>query len=441
MTPGTATTFAPESRDSGLVRGVSPFALTAAFVGMLLGGGLFTIPAAMAAAVGSYAPLAYVACALAVGAVMLCLAEGASRVPTSGGVAGFVAAAFGPYWGFLAGAINYASALLAAGAAGAASADVISTAFPALASGPVRAMAIFAWFLGLAAVNIAGVGIAARFVAVATSVKLIPLILLIGVGIWFIEPANLTLPLAAGSADFGRAAILGIFLFTGIESSLAVSGEVRNPSRTIPRAVIAAVIGYAFLCVAVQLIAQGLLGDALGASVAPLADAGARIAPLLGLILGAGAAISLLGWTASEALSSPRMLFALSRDGFLPQALGRVHSRTHAPWVANITHALVAAGLAVSGSFASLAIISTLVVLLIYLLGSAAAVKLRVQDVAHAGPPVRIPGLPAIALIGAAAMIWVGFQSTRAEAIGIAVFVIAVSLLYYFRRQKARTTA
>ena len=426
---------AATTRDIGLVRGVGPIALTAAFVGMLLGGGIFTVPAAMAAAVGSYAPLAYIGCALAVGAIMLCLAEGASRVPTSGGVAGFINAAFGPYWGFLGGAFNYASALLAAGAGGAAAADVISTAFPAMAAGPVRAIAIFAWFLGLAAVNITGVGIAARFVAIATSVKLIPLALLIAIGVWFMVPANLSLSLPVGGADIGRAAILGIFLFTGIESSLSVSGEVSDPSRTIPRAVSASVIGYAIMCVTVQAIAQGLLGNALGTSVAPLADAGARISPLLGTILGAGAAISLLGWTASEALSSPRMVFALSRDGFLPRVLGRTHSRTHAPWVANITHAALAAGLAVSGSFAALAIVSTLICILIYLLGAAAAVKLRAENVAVAGPPVRIPALPAIALVGAAAMIWVACQSTRQEAIGITIFIAVASLLYRFRRR------
>ena len=429
------------ARDLGLVRGVGPVALTAVFVGMLLGGGIFTIPAAMAAAVGSYAPLAYIACALAVGAVTLCLTEAASRVPTSGGVAGFVAAAFGPYWGFLAGVFNYASAVLSAGAGGAAAADVIGAAFPAMAAGPVRAIAIVIWFLGLAAINIAGVGIAARFVTVATSVKLIPLALLIAIGVWFLEPANLTLPLASGSADIGRAAILGIFLFTGIESSLAVSGEVSNPSRTIPRAVMATMIGYAVMCVTVQVVAQGLLGDALGASVAPLADAGSKISPMLGIILGTGAAISLLGWTASDAISSPRMLFALGRDGFLPAALGRAHKRTHAPWIANITHAALAAGLAVSGSFAALAIISTLLCILIYLIGCAAALKLRAEDVAFSGPPVRIPALKLVAGIGFTSMIWVAAQSTRQEALGIVIFTALSSLLYRLRRQPALAAA
>lgn len=190
----------------------------------------------------------YLACGMAVGAVLLCFAEAASRVPTSGGVAGFIGAAFGPYWGFLTGVLNYAAAVTAAGGIAAAIADVIGTLIPALASGPVRAAALIAWFCALAALNITGVGITARVVAIATSVKLIPLALFIGVGAWFIDPGNLTLPAASGgSADIGRAAILGIFLYTGIEASMAVSGEVRDPARTIPRAIIASVTGYAAL--------------------------------------------------------------------------------------------------------------------------------------------------------------------------------------------------
>lgn len=425
----------PRSRDAGLVRGIGPVALTGVFIGILIGSGIFNVPAPMAAAVGSYAPVAYLACALAVGAVMLCFAEGASRVPTAGGVAGFVDAAFGRYWGFLTGVFVWCSVVLSAGAIMAAAADIVGTVVPPLAAGWVRNLAIIGWFLGLAALNIRGVGFAARIAAIATSIKMIPLALFVAVGIWFIEPAKLVLPLAAGSTDIGRAAILGIFMFTGIEGSLAVSGEVKDPARTIPSAIIASLLGYSLLCILVQVIAQGLLGDALGTSVAPLAEAMARISTPLGLVLGAGAAISMLGWTASDALSSPRQLFALARDGFLPEALGRLHPRNHTPYVASITHAAIAAGLAVTGNFTSLAVLGTLFCVLIYLIGCAAAVKLRRDDTAFAGPPVRIPALGALAVTGSAAMLWIAAQSTAAEALGIAVFIGAASLLYWFRRK------
>jgi basic amino acid/polyamine antiporter, APA family len=422
------------SRDVGLVRGIGPLALAGAFVGMLIGSGIFNVPAPMAAAAGSFAPLAYLACALAMGAVMVAFAEAVSRVPTAGGVAGFVDAAFGTYWGFLVGVFVWMSVVLAAGGIIAAAVDILATVIPGL-NGPWRALAILGWSLALALINIRGVGFASRVAAAATSIKLVPLLLFVGVGIWFIEPAKLTLPLAAGSADIGRAAILGIFMFTGLEASLAVSGEVKEPARTIPRAIIFAMLAYSLLCIIVQIVAQGLLGAALGGSTAPLAEAMAQISPTLGLVLGAGAVISMLGWTASDALSSPRQLFALSRGGFLPEPLGRLHARNHTPWVASLVHAAVAAGLAITGSFNSLAVLATLFSVMVYVIGSAAALQLRRADIATAGPPVRIPALPLLAGLGIAAMLWVAAQSTREEAIGITIFIAVVTLLYQFRRR------
>jgi basic amino acid/polyamine antiporter, APA family len=424
----------PTSRDAGLVRGIGPLALAGAFVGMLIGSGIFNVPAPMAAAAGSYAPLAYLACALAMGAVMVAFAEAVSRVPTAGGVAGFVDAAFGTYWGFLVGVFVWMSVVLAAGGIIAAAVDILGTVMPGLA-GPWRAPAILGWSLGLALINIRGVGFASRVAAAATSIKLVPLLLFVGVGIWFIEPANLTLPLAAGATDIGRAAILGIFMFTGLEASLAVSGEVKDPARTIPRAIIFAMLAYSLLCIIVQIVAQGLLGDALGGSTAPLAEAMARVSPTLGVVLGAGAVISMLGWTASDALSSPRQLFALSRGGFLPAPLGRLHAHNHTPWVASLVHAGVAAGLAITGSFNSLAVLATLFSVMVYVIGTAAALKLRRADIATAGPPVRIPALPLLAGLGIAAMLWVAAQSTREEAIGITIFIAVVTVLYQFRRR------
>jgi amino acid transporter len=426
---------AAHKRDSGLVRSIGPLALSGAFLGILVGSGVFNVPAPMAAAVGSYASLAYVACAIAVGAVMLCIAEGVSRVPTSAGIGGYVDAAFGPYWGFVVAVSTWASVVLSAGGIAAAAADIIATAAPSMASGPVRAIVITGWFMLLAVLNMRGAGFAAGLVATATSIKLVPLALFVAVGIWFIDPAKLALPMAEGSTDIGRAALLGIFLFLGIEGGLGISGEVKDASRNIPRAIIGALVVYALLCVLIQLVAQGLLGDALAKSTAPLPEAMAGISPPLGLLLGAGGVISMLGWTASDALSSPRFLFAMSRDGFLPSIVGRLHPRGRTPYVASLIHASIASGLAVSGSFAALAILATLFSVLLFIIAAAAAVKLRKENVALAGTPVRIPGLYAFAVLGIAAMLWLGAQSSREEAIGIAISLAVISLVYRFRRR------
>jgi APA family basic amino acid/polyamine antiporter len=92
-------------RDAGLVRVVGPWGLTASIINALVGAGIFAVPGALAISIGPYAPLAFLVCAVAVGSVAICFAEGGSRIPTSGGAYGYIDAAFGPLTGYVAGTL------------------------------------------------------------------------------------------------------------------------------------------------------------------------------------------------------------------------------------------------------------------------------------------------------------------------------------------------
>ncbi len=129
-------------RDIGLVRAVGPWAFAASIVSMIVGAGIFAVPAALAACVGPYAPLTFLACGFAVGAVAICFAEGGSRVPTSGGVYGVIEAAFGPLADYVCGTLLWVCCVLACGAVAAALADVVASLFPQSFMGPVRAAVI-----------------------------------------------------------------------------------------------------------------------------------------------------------------------------------------------------------------------------------------------------------------------------------------------------------
>ena len=120
----------------------------------------------------------------------------------------------------------------------------------------------------------------------------------------------------------------------------------------------------------------------------PLADAMARINPMLRLVMLAGAGLSMFGFLSSDILGSPRILFAFARDGLLPSVLGRLHARTHAPHVAISCYAILAAALALSGTFSELAVLSTLASAAFYIAGCAAAWKLARRGVAGAGAPL-----------------------------------------------------
>ncbi|WP_153060536.1 amino acid permease, partial [Escherichia coli] len=109
---------------------------------------------------------------------------------------------------------------------------------------------------------------------------------------------------------------------------------------------------------AVQVVAQGTLAS-LSSSATPLADAAAGFGgEALALILTIGATISILGTNSNTMMMGPRFLFALARDGYGPKILAQVHPRFHTPAASILCQGLIALGLALSGSFVQLALLS-----------------------------------------------------------------------------------
>jgi basic amino acid/polyamine antiporter, APA family len=420
----------------GLVAGIGLAAMVGNLVGIVIGGGIFTLPGEIAAAVGAWAPVAYALAALIVGTILLCFAEATARVPASGGVYGFTSAAFGPYWGWLTGALAWAANILASGALANAAISAAGALWPALATDTIRPALIVIIYLVLLAINSRNVATAARFVGLFTVSKLVPLTLFVLVGAWFVAPANLVLPLASGHADIGRAAIMAIFIYTGMESGLAVAGEVRDPARTIPRAIAIALTVIVLIYVGIQAVAQGLIGNALAGTPAPLATALGSVSPGLGAVMAVGAIISIFGFLTSEALNSPRILFAAAQNGLLPRWLAAIEPGQKVPRNAIAAHVVMAAGLAISGSFETLIIVATLSSLSVYAIGCAAALRLRAQGVEQAGPVAQLRILKPAAVVAFAAIAWLMAQSTVAEATALAIFVGVISLLFLVRRRQ-----
>jgi APA family basic amino acid/polyamine antiporter len=421
------------SRDEGLVRKVGPLGLAASIVSIVVGAGIFAVPGKLAAAVGPYAPLAFLACGLAIAAVAICFAEGGSRMPTSGGVYGYIEAAFGPLTGYIAGMLLLVGDVLACGGIAAALADVAASVTSKSLMSTVHATVIIGVLGGLTLINIAGVARAARFVSVTTALKLIPLVIFIIVGCTRIDSANFAHVAQPGTEGLGRAAILALFSFIGMEAPLAASGEVAQPTRTIPRALAIAMVSVALIYVAVQIIAQGILGASLAQSHAPLADAMGHISPLLRALMLAGAAVSMFGWISSDLLGSPRMLFAFARDGLLPRALGvlgMVHPRTRVPYVAILAYAGIAGVLALTGTFAELAALATLTTAALYALGCVAAWLLARRGVAVAGAPLNFRWLGMATLVGVSSMLALIALGSRLEIAGLAS-LIGLSVLLY----------
>jgi len=427
-------------RDAGLVRAVGRWGFAAGVVNIVVGAGIFAVPGALAASLGAYAPLAFLVCGVAIGAVTICFAEGGSRIPTSGGIYGYVDAAFGPLAGYVAGTLLWLGNVLACGGVSAALADVAVSMLPPAFKAPAHAAVIVGAISAIAAVNIGGVARGARLVNSALMVKLIPILIFVMVGAFAIHRANFAVTVQPSTAGLGRALILALFVCTGMETTLAASGEVAEPARTIPHALATALAFVTVLYIAIQVIAQGILGPALANSVVPLADAMARISPALRLLMLVGAALSMFGWIGSDILGSPRVLFAFGRDGLLPRALGRVLPRTHAPYVAIVCYSLLAMGLALTGTFAELAVLSAVASAALYIGGCAAAWQLARRGVALAGPPLNFRWLGTATAIGIGSMLALIVLASRAEILGLLAVSGISATIYLVQARVTRRT-
>lgn len=428
-------------RDTGLLRALGAWALAAAIINMTVGSAIFTVPAELAASLGPFAPVAFLICAVSVGCVAICFAEGGTRIPTSGGPYGYIEAAFGPLAGAVMGTVYWLGDVLANGAVAAALADLVVSPLPLRFAAPVHAAVIMGVLGTVALVNVGGAARGAKLVAATTVLKLTPLVIFVVAGAFAMHLGNFTPAAEPNVGGLGRALILAVFALMGVETPLAASGEISQPSRNIPRAILIAMVAVAILYIAVQVVAQGILGPALAHSQAPLSDAMGRIHPALQLLMLACGALSMFGWLSSDVLGSPRIVFAFARDGLLPHFLGRVHGRYHTPYVAILCYAALAMGLALTGKFAELAVLSTLTGAVLYIAVCLAAWVLARRRVAQGSEPLNFRWLGTAAATGITGMVFLIAMASREEIFGLVGMVVAIALVYQLVRWRSRERA
>jgi len=418
------------SSEGNLVRVIGTLGLGAGIVNLTIGGGIFRLPAGVAATLGAAAPLAYIVCAIAMALIVLCFAEAGSRVSMTGGPYAYVETAFGPFIGALAGMLLWVGVTLALSAVASFFADAVGAMIPSMPAWGKRA-ALLATLVILAAANARGVAMVARFNTVATFAKLAPLVVLIVVGLFTMRPENLHWTQTPSTGAVSRASILLLFAFLGIESALVPSGEVIDPARTVPRAIFGAMTVVTVLYIVIQVVAQGLLGPALATDKTPLASAAAvALGPGGRTMILVGSVVSMFGYVSGMMLSVPRMLFALARDGFLPRVIATTHPQRGTPYVAIAVQTVIVAFLAVYGFFEVLAIAANVAVLLVYGACALAVLELRRRDVRTGGIPFRIPAGRVIPLAALAVILLMLSSVQKAEWLAALAVVSVASLVY-----------
>jgi amino acid transporter len=228
-----------------------------------------------------------------------------------------------------------------------------------------------------------------------------------------------------------RASLLLLFAFLGVESALVPSGEVKEPARTVPRAIFLAMGAVALLYVCVQVVAQGLLGDALPGDPTPLASAAAvAMGPAGRSLILVGSVVSMFGYVSGMTLAVPRMLFAFGRDGFLPAQLAAVHPRWRTPHVAIAVQVGIVALLGLFGIFERLAVAANVTMLVVYAACCFAAVTLRRRGVRAEGTPFRVPGARIAPWLALGVIAWLLWELEPTEWLAAAVIVVVAAIVF-----------
>lgn len=384
-----------------LLRRIGGLGIALIVLNSMIGAGIFALPAKVAVTAGNFSPWLFIIVGLLFMSVVLTFAELGSYFEDTGGPALYASTAFGPTVGFSTGWILYISRATAFAANVSLMAEFLGALVPHFAAGLGRVGFITTVGVLLTWANYRGVRDGIQTLLVLSALKLSPLLLLMLAGLGELHTGLLPDQFPKLS-EFGAVSLLVIYAFVGFESATIVSGEIDQPRKTMPWALVstvAAVAVFYFLLVSVYIAV--IPSDKLATS--SLTDAGVILFGTLGGVMISCAAIfSIGGNLAAILLAASRITFSLGEQKMLPRWFGTVHPRYATP--ANSILALGALSLcfALSGSFVVLAIASSLTRLLTYIVCIAALPSIRRQaDTSVRSEALRLPGgylIPAVAL-------------------------------------------
>lgn len=412
----------------GLTRSLRQRDLVAVTINAIIGAGIFGLPGRIFALAGPWSLLACVTCGAFACLIVLCFAEVGSRFRDTGGPYLYARKAFGDTVGFDIGSLMW----LARVSAFAANANLLLTYLGTFGihweAGTSRTVFLAMVVGALAIVNLLGIRNAALLNHLFTFGKLAPLAVFIALGSFAVVPQRLALGQAPPLADFSAAVLLLVYAFTGFEMGTVPTGEMKNPERTLPRALLTAIGIVAFVYISLQAVCIGVL-PALATSARPLADASRVFLGEAGMrMIVAGIVVSILGNLHITILSASRIPFAMAEQGQLPPVFKHLHARFGSPDFAIVTTSLVMLAMTLGATFLGAVSISTVARLLVYMSTCAALPKLRRHG---ENASFKIRGGVAIAGVALVVSVWLLAHAPAAEWRAVAV-VAAVATVFQF---------
>jgi APA family basic amino acid/polyamine antiporter len=439
---------APRADGGPVIRQLGLLDTAALCAGSIIGSGIFFLPAAMAMALPATGPLVGVWLVAGLVSVMgaLCLAELGAMFPEQGGLTAYLREAFGPFWGFLYGWAAFAlTNTVALAAIAMVFAEYLGVLIP-MGAGARMAVGIGA-IAGFTLLNSLGVREGANAQNLLTGLKVLLMFGLVGAAFLLPGGADNLQPLALARPEGGFAAPLAVaflaalFACDGWINVSFVGGEVRDPGRNLPLAVLWGTGLVVLLYVSVNLAylwvlgPEGVAGSPLVASEMLARVAGRNAERLVAFVI----VVSTLGALNGNLLTSARVPFALAREGRFPAMVGRLGSRG-TPVAALVLQGLWAVALSFTGTYIQLTQWMVYGAFIFYGMGATAVLVLRRRRPA-AERPYRVWGYPVTPLLFLAFSVWLVLQTVhdapKDAAIGTGLILAGVPFYFLFRPRRA----
>jgi amino acid transporter len=427
--------LAASAPKENLKRDIGTFSLACTVVNMMIGTGIFVLPALAAEKLGAAAIICFFICGILIFLIALCFAELGSKIKLSGGAYTYIEQAFGPFAGFVANNLFwFGSCVLGDAGIASALAKTLASYIPWLNSEFGQILFYLILFGLLTFINIRGAKYGAGFSILTAFLKLTPIILIIAFGMSHIVRENLAWKhelLTLNNISSGTLVLF--YTFTGIETAVNNGGEFKNPAKTVARGIFSGIFFVLVIYICVQLVSQGILGSQLLVEKdAPLAAVANQLFGPAGITLVVvGFALSTLGTLNGEILGNTRILFAGARDGLMPKFLAKIHPKFRTPHTSIIVYAALGFLFASLGAFKQLIVLSAAATLLIYLGVVLAAIKLKGKNVDVSEKTFVTPGGIVIPVIAIAIIVWILSSLSKEEKIGITIFLAILSVIFF----------
>lgn len=373
-------------------------------LGNILGAGIYVLIGKVAGFAGTSTTLAFVIAMVTAAVTALSYMELVGRYPVSASVSIYLHRAFGKRW------LSTAIGLTMVGG-GVASAAALAQGFAgylnSFVSVPTVAGSV-GLLVALGAIAIKGIGESATMAALLTGLEVLGLLLVIWFGRKAFTHINfgavLSIDPAVGIGGVLAGAFLAFYAFIGFEDMVNVAEEAKNPSRTMPLAILFALLASTVLYLLVVVVATTLVTPAeLAGSDAPLTLVIERSGVSHGAFLSVIGMIAAINGVIVQIIMGSRILYGLGKEGWIHSRFGHVHRVSQTP----VTATLVILAAMILGTVAlplvALAQLTSLLVLTIFTLVNASLIVIKRRHRAHGGfinVPVAIPYLGAVLCLG-----------------------------------------